>query len=37
MVDFDPRFPIMPGTKLRGSQPPATDPFAASVGDVSAE
>ncbi len=37
MVDFDPRFPIMPGTKLRGTEPPKTDPFSATVGDVSAE
>jgi alkyl sulfatase BDS1-like metallo-beta-lactamase superfamily hydrolase len=33
MVDFDPRFPIMPGTKLRGSEPPKTDPFSVMVGE----
>jgi alkyl sulfatase BDS1-like metallo-beta-lactamase superfamily hydrolase len=27
MVDFDPRFAIMPGTKLRAAEPPKTDPF----------
>ncbi len=37
MVDFDPRFPIMPGTTLRGTETPKTDPFRATVGDVAAE
>ncbi len=37
MVDFDPRFPIMPGTQLRGAEVPKTDPFQATVGDVAAE
>jgi alkyl sulfatase BDS1-like metallo-beta-lactamase superfamily hydrolase len=37
MVDFDPRFPMMPGTKLRGTEPAKTDPFKAQVGDVVAE
>ena len=37
MVDFDPRFPIMPGTKLRTTEPRKTDPFSATVGDVAAE
>ena len=37
MVDFDPRFPIMPGTQLRGTEPRKTDPFEAAVGDVTAE
>ena len=37
MVDFDPRFPIMPGTKLRGTEPRNTDPFEVEVGDVTAE
>jgi len=37
MVDFDPRFPIMPGTKLRQAAPPKRDPFEAQLGDVTAE
>jgi alkyl sulfatase BDS1-like metallo-beta-lactamase superfamily hydrolase len=37
MVDFDPRFPIMPGTKLRATEMPASDPFAALVGEPAAE
>jgi len=28
MVDFDPRFPIMPGTQLRATEIPAVDPYA---------
>jgi hypothetical protein len=28
MVDFDPRFEIMPGTKARGASVEKTDPFA---------
>ena len=33
MVDFNPRFPIMPGTRLRGMEIPQTDPFdATSIG-----
>ena len=28
MVDFDPRFPIMPGTQLRATELPAVDPYA---------
>jgi hypothetical protein len=37
MVDFDPRFPIMPGTALRGTYVPTSDPFQAELGDVAAE
>jgi len=37
MVDFDPRFPIMPGTRLRGAEVPKTDAFQATIGDVAAE
>jgi alkyl sulfatase BDS1-like metallo-beta-lactamase superfamily hydrolase len=37
MVDFDPRFPIMPGTQLRPAAPPKQDPFEAQLGDVTAE
>ena len=37
MVDFDPRFPIMPGTKLRGTEPAKTDPFQVDLGDLTAE
>jgi alkyl sulfatase BDS1-like metallo-beta-lactamase superfamily hydrolase len=33
MVDFDPRFAIMPGTKLRATEPPKTDPFSAMVAE----
>ena len=28
MVDFDPRFPIMPGTQLRATEVPSVDPYA---------
>jgi len=31
MVDFDPRFPIMPGTQLRAPEIASTDPFAATT------
>ena len=37
MVDFDPRFEIMPGTKLRGTEPRKTDPFQVELGDMTAE
>jgi len=37
MVDFDPRLPIMPGTRLRGAEVPKTDAFEATIGDVAAE
>jgi hypothetical protein len=37
MVDFDPRFPIMPGTQLRGTEPGKTDPFQVELGDLTAE
>ena len=37
MVDFDPRFPIMPGTQMREAEIPKYDPFQAQVGDVAAE
>jgi alkyl sulfatase BDS1-like metallo-beta-lactamase superfamily hydrolase len=37
MVDFDPRFPIMPGTKLRAAEVAASDPFAVVVGEPVAE
>lgn len=32
MVDFDPRFPIMPGTQLRGSEVSEVDPYAVQFG-----
>jgi alkyl sulfatase BDS1-like metallo-beta-lactamase superfamily hydrolase len=32
MVDFDPRFPIMPGTQLRPTEVPAVDPYAVDFG-----
>jgi alkyl sulfatase BDS1-like metallo-beta-lactamase superfamily hydrolase len=32
MVDFDPRFPIMPGTQLRASEIPDVDPYAVEFG-----
>ena len=32
MVDFDPRFPIMPGTQLRASETPEVDPYAVQFG-----
>jgi hypothetical protein len=32
MVDFDPRFPIMPGTQLRASEIPEVDPYAVEFG-----
>jgi len=37
MVDVDTRFPIMPGTKLRGTEVAASDPFSALVGEPAAE
>jgi alkyl sulfatase BDS1-like metallo-beta-lactamase superfamily hydrolase len=37
MVDFDPRFEILPGTKLRSQPIPATDPFAAQLYEAVAE
>jgi alkyl sulfatase BDS1-like metallo-beta-lactamase superfamily hydrolase len=32
MVDFDPRFPIMPGTQLRATESPEVDPYAVEFG-----
>jgi len=32
MVDFDPRFPIMPGTQLRATEIPEVDPYAVEFG-----
>lgn len=32
LVTFDPRFPIMPGTKLRATETPETDPYAVEFG-----
>jgi alkyl sulfatase BDS1-like metallo-beta-lactamase superfamily hydrolase len=32
MVDFDPRFEIMPGTKVRGAEPETSDPYEADLG-----
>lgn len=32
MVDFDPRFPIMPGTQLRATEMPEVDPYAVQFG-----
>ncbi len=37
MVDFDPRFPIMPGTKLRATAVDKADTFEAAVGNPAAE
>ena len=37
MVDFDPRFPIMPGTKLRATVVDKADTFEAAVGNPAAE
>jgi alkyl sulfatase BDS1-like metallo-beta-lactamase superfamily hydrolase len=37
MVTFDPRFPIMPGTKLRSSQADESGDFEAEIGQVIAE
>jgi hypothetical protein len=37
MVEFDPRFQIMPGTKARGSQLAKVDPFEAIPGKTIAE
>jgi hypothetical protein len=34
MVEFDPRFPIMPGTGPRVAEGPTEDPFAAEIGAV---
>jgi alkyl sulfatase BDS1-like metallo-beta-lactamase superfamily hydrolase len=34
MVEFDPRFPIMPGTGPRVAEEPAEDPFAGEIGAV---
>jgi alkyl sulfatase BDS1-like metallo-beta-lactamase superfamily hydrolase len=32
MVDFDPRFPIMPGTRLRGTENPEANPYEVQFG-----
>jgi alkyl sulfatase BDS1-like metallo-beta-lactamase superfamily hydrolase len=32
MVDFDPRFPIMPGTQLRATEMPEVNPYAVEFG-----
>ena len=37
MVDFDPRFQIMPGTKARGTDVAHTDPYEAVPGHVMVE
>jgi alkyl sulfatase BDS1-like metallo-beta-lactamase superfamily hydrolase len=37
MVDFDPRFLMMPGTRMRDAVVPKTDAFQAKVGNVAAE
>ena len=37
MVDFDPRFEIMPGTKLTAPEPTKGDAFEAEVGPIMAE
>jgi len=34
MVDFDPRFPIMPGTRLRGPELPEADPYEVQFGSA---
>lgn len=37
MVDFDPRFEIMPGTKARGIEPSEANPYEAVPGIPIAE
>jgi alkyl sulfatase BDS1-like metallo-beta-lactamase superfamily hydrolase len=37
MATFDPRFPIMPGTRLRGPELPEADPYEVQFGGQIAE